>query len=221
MIKRATSLDNLFPKPVACVVSSRPPENFELLPEERNTTGEMTPLRLREFEHGRSCARRALAQLGYPDCPVPAGADRVPEWPAGVVGSISHCGDTAAAAVALATDVDGIGLDIETSDGLDEDLLPLICRDDELAQIDAEESRLRLAKLLFSAKESVFKCIWPRVRRFVDFQEVEIRMNLDDNTFIALPDSSDLPTELFCRIRGRFGETQALYVTTACIVLAQ
>ena len=216
-----TSLEYLLPKRVVSIVSEQPPVAFELLTDETSTTAAMTPLRLREFKHGRYCARRALEDLGHPDCPVPTGQDRAPTWPAGIVGSISHCNDWAAAAVALATDFDGIGLDIETRAPLDENLLAMICRDDELTQIDAVESRLQLAKLIFSAKESVFKCIWPRVRRFIDFQEVEIRMNLDDNTFVALPNSSDLQTEFFSRIRGRFGETQTLYVTTACIGLAQ
>jgi len=213
MTHRMTFLEDLFPKQVICVVSSRPPENFELLPEERDTTGEMTPLRLREFEHGRSCARQALEKLGYPNCAVPVSHSREPVWPAGTVGSITHCDGTAAAAVARTADIGGIGLDIETDEPLDANLLPMICRDDEWPRTTTAESRMLIGKLLFSAKESVFKCIWPQVRRFVDFNEVSIELNLDRNTFTAIAHSKDLPQPLFDRLIGRFDRRNHLIVT--------
>jgi 4'-phosphopantetheinyl transferase EntD len=207
------SLQDLFPEQVICIVSSGPPENFELLAGEREATREMTPLRLREFEHGRSCARRALAELGYPDCAVPTTQNRSPEWPTGVVGSITHCGGKAAAAVARAADIGGIGLDIETDEPLDENLLPIICRDDEWPQASSVEERLLLGKLIFSAKESVFKCIWPQVRRFIDFTEVSIELGLERNTFTATPHTLDLPQQLFDRLTGRFDRRDHMIVT--------
>lgn len=218
MPSRMTFLEGLFPEPVRCVISADYPEQFELLPAEHRSTVPMIRKRRREFVHGRSCARFALAGLGYPDCAVPAGNDRAPIWPDGIVGSISHCGGSAAAAVARRADIDGIGLDIESNEDLDRRLVPMICRSDERTQLGDEDTRYLLAKLVFSAKESIFKCIWPQVRRFVDFQEVEIRLNLDAGTFSARPQSDDLPTASFRRLRGRFRRTGELLATAAYLV---
>jgi len=208
-----TVLEGLFPEHVRCVISADYPEQFALLPDETECTAPMNPRRRREFVHGRSCARIALAGLGYPDCPVPVGDGRAPTWPDGVVGSISHCGATAAAAVAHRGDTGGVGLDIEQNQALDEPLLRMICRADERERLDGTDVGLLLAKLIFSAKESVFKCVWPELRRFVDFQEVEIRLDIDRNTFSALPHADDLSPDLFGRLRGRFGQTGELFIT--------
>jgi 4'-phosphopantetheinyl transferase EntD len=215
MSTRMTVLEGLFPDYVRCVMSEEYPARFELLPEESACAAAMSPRRRRDFTHGRSCARLALAGLGYRDCAVPVGADRAPVWPDGVVGSISHCDGTAAAAVAHDAETTGIGLDIESSEGLEDNLLPMICRREERARLEATDAGPLLAKLIFSAKESVFKCVWPAVRRFVDFQEVEVRLDLDGNTFSAVPHAEDLPADLFAGLRGRFGETGGLLLTAA------
>ncbi len=152
---RIAVLEGLFPEQARCVISDSCPENFELLPAETRGTSPMVPRRRQEYRHGRCCARLALVGLGYPDCPVPLGADRAPLWPEGVVGSISHCGDTAAAAVAPRAEVGGIGLDIEKCEELDQPLLSMICRSEEIERLGPGDVRLLVGKLIFSAKESV------------------------------------------------------------------
>src|SRR5918999_6383951 len=47
--------------------------------------------RRREFGTVRYCARNALLQIGVPAVPVLPDVDGAPRWPAGVVGSITHC----------------------------------------------------------------------------------------------------------------------------------
>src|SRR5205814_1840165 len=44
-----------------------------------------------EFLTGRTFARRALAELGCPATAIPVGEGRMPIWPDGYLGSISHC----------------------------------------------------------------------------------------------------------------------------------
>lgn len=215
MTARITVLEGLFPDHVRCVISADYPDGFSLLPAEAEYMARMSPKRRREFIHGRSCARVALAGLGYRDCPVPIGEDRAPTWPDGVVGSISHCCDTAAAAVAHREDTGGIGLDIERRDALDEPLLRMVCRPEECERIGATDVGPWLAKLIFSAKESVFKCVWPQLRHFVDFQEVEIRLDLERNAFLAVAHADRLPLDLFRRLRGRFGQAGELFLTAA------
>jgi len=142
-------------------------------PECRSTSG-MAPRRLLEFTAGRTCAHEALALIGSPSHGVPIGPQREPVWPRGVVGSISHSGDLAVAAVAPATLLHAIGIDIEPALPLDADLLGRICRPAELARLRRGPDTALRAKLVFSAKESVYKCLWPTTRQFLEFSDVEI-----------------------------------------------
>src|ERR1700720_1454604 len=72
-----------------------------------------TQKRQREFLAGRWCAKQALQCLGAGSTHVAIAEDRAPIWPGGVVGSITHTGDFAAAAVAWAADVAALGIDSE------------------------------------------------------------------------------------------------------------
>ena len=114
-----TPLEDLFPAQIRCVFSNQPPENFNLLPEEANAGEKMWPKRLREFAHGRTCARLALARLGFPECAIPVGEHRAPTWPDAIVGSISHSGENAAAVVARKSEFQGLGVDLEVNEPLD------------------------------------------------------------------------------------------------------
>jgi 4'-phosphopantetheinyl transferase EntD len=210
-----TRLGDLFPDAVSCVFSSDPPVKIDLLAGETKAAKTMRINRLREFAHGRACARRALAQLGIPACPIPVGDKRAPIWPEEIVGSISHCGQHAAAVAAYRTTTEGLGIDLETKDGLDRPLLDIVCRPEELLWLDKFESDCVLDKHLFSAKESLFKCVWPLLQRFIDFQEIEIRLNLAENTYTAIAHNSELPDALIKRVRGRCMQHDGLIITSA------
>jgi 4'-phosphopantetheinyl transferase EntD len=223
------SLQNLFPPAAQCVFSDQPPDSIDLLPDETAATGNMRSARLREFAHGRHCAHKALSRFGLGDRPVPVGGNREPVWPDGVVGSISHAGDYAAVVVASDSDCIGIGIDLEINEALEPALVSMLCRPEELDRIrghrrDSEgkqeggrENDPALTKLIFSAKESVFKCIWPRIRRFVDFDEIEIQIDESAQTFLAVPHSGDLPRDLLANLRGRYARTATLIATGAYI----
>jgi enterobactin synthetase component D len=137
------------------------------------------PKRKLEFLAGRSCAREALGRLlGHPVAEVIAvGADRAPVWPAGIVGAITHSDGFAAAAVARATDALGLGIDSEpilAAEAMDAVTEQAIVRGelDALRRAGLEEAVL--LTLVFSAKESLFKCLYPRVGRYFDFQDAEV-----------------------------------------------
>jgi 4'-phosphopantetheinyl transferase EntD len=130
---------------------------------------------------GGYCAGLALARLGKWDHIVRAGADRAPVWPTGIVGSITHtgtrergfCGVVVAPTLALLS----VGLDAELAQPLAEDLwsLALTARERQLLDRQPPIRRGLLASLAFSAKESVYKALFPLWRRYVGFQEVEVR----------------------------------------------
>lgn len=68
-----------------------------LFPEEQAVIVNAVEARRREFGTVRRCAREALAVLGYPPAPLLPGQERAPQWPAGIVGSMTHCTDYRAA----------------------------------------------------------------------------------------------------------------------------
>jgi enterobactin synthetase component D len=137
----------------------------------------------------------ALDQLDFPVRPIPKGASNEPVWPDGIVGSITHNGDTCMVAVARDISCAGIGIDVENRDAEVRDLSRMILRDDELGDAPSEDAgafsdRVRLA---FSAKESVFKAVFPRVKRFIDFNEVSVSFESKGNRYSArAPDDAEL-----------------------------
>ena len=208
-------LGDLLPGTVSCVLSEHPPENMNLLAAENEAAKTMRADRLREFAHGRACARRALIRLGVPACPIPVGDARAPVWPEQIVGSISHCGEFAAAVAAYRINIQGLGVDLETAECLDQPLLTIVCRPEELLWLGKSESGFALDKLFYSAKESLYKCVWPTVRQFIDFQDIEIGLNLAENSYSAVSHSSQLPEALIKRVRGSYTHNDELIVTTA------
>ena len=160
----------------------------DLLPEERERVERAAPKRQREFAAGRVCARRLLRARGIADAPLLADDERATLWPEGVVGSISHSSGLCAVAIASARELAALGLDLERDDAVRPAIWPRICRPDEVARLRAEpESRRgRLATLIFSAKETTYKCLFPRSRVPLGFKQVEIEIDPSERRFRAL-----------------------------------
>lgn len=134
-----------------------------------------------EFFFGRLCAQAALAKLGMIEVQVGIGMSRQPVWPAGVIGSITHC-DTIAAAVALPRGrYNGIGIDIEKvvdDAAVIEALRTSAISSLESRYLDQWQSMLGSALpvfLVFSAKESFFKALFNVVGRYFDFDAIELK----------------------------------------------
>lgn len=117
------------------------------------------------------------------------GSQGAPQWPDGVTGSITHCAGYRAAAVALATDVVALGVDAEPNEPLpDAGLLRLIARDEEqvrLAELAGASPGVCWDRLLFCAKESVYKTWFPLARRWLDFESADVRIDPHAGTFTA------------------------------------
>jgi enterobactin synthetase component D len=134
------------------------------------------PKRQAEFLAGRYAATRALSSLGIEFTPG-RDAEGRPLWPAGVAGSITHGAGRALSAVAHAREVLGVGIDSEQlmSAAARDELFARICSPSErsvLAGLEAPEpARVTFA---FSAKESLYKCLFPLVGRFMDFDAARV-----------------------------------------------
>ncbi len=215
-----TCLDALFPTGVATAFSRSQAQAGKLAPCEEAFAGTLAPKRLAEFRHGRSCARAALERLGLDPSGIPAGGRREPLWPDGVVGSISHAGDAAAAVVSLSSRFAALGLDLEPATELDAELRPRVCRPEELSGLPAIPAMAgRRAKLLFSAKEAAYKALWPLLKQFLDFHDLEIRIGAGADSFTVISHAEGCPAEIAARIEGRFTEVDGLFATGVALRL--
>lgn len=137
--------------------------------------------RRREFALVRACARRAMDKLGVPPQPLLPGERGAPGWPPGLTGSMTHCDDYCAAALVRATDLASLGIDAEPHQPLPEGVLDAVA-------LPAEAARLRLLavdhpkvhwdRLLFSAKESVYKAWFPLTGQWLEFTEADIEVTV-------------------------------------------
>ena len=138
--------------------------------------------RRREFGTVRWCARTALRQLGVPAAPILHGEDRAPRWPVGVVGSMTHCAGYRAAVVARSGELRGVGIDAEPHAALPADVLELVLLDGERARLAAladAHPALHWDRLVFCAKEAVYKAWFPATGHWLDFEDVSIAVHRD------------------------------------------
>ena len=119
----------------------------------------------------RIVARQLLARLGHARFPLRKGASGEPIWPAGIAGSLAHDDTVAVAAVGMQRDVGAVGVDIEPAASLPPDMLELIATPRELDRIADDPLR---GKLLFAAKEAVYKAVYPLDRIFLEFRDIEV-----------------------------------------------
>ncbi|GGW73017.1 4'-phosphopantetheinyl transferase family protein [Streptomyces xantholiticus] len=159
-----------------------------LFPEEEDCVARAVPKRRREFTTVRLCARAALRRLGHPPAPLLPGRRGAPRWPDGVIGSMTHCDGYRAAVVARAEDGLSLGIDVEPDGPLPEgvlDVVALPAEQDQLALLGARRPTVHWERLLFSAKESVFKTWYPLTGRELDFHEAHVTVDLASGTFSA------------------------------------
>jgi 4'-phosphopantetheinyl transferase EntD len=155
-------------------------DHVPLHPEEEPAVARAVPKRRAEHAAGRACAREALAALGEKPVAIPRdNADRgAPVWPKGVIGSITHCDGYRAAAVARSAQILALGIDAEPDGPLPEGVLGAIHSTDReraaLAELTAAEPAIHWDRLLFSAKESVYKAWHPHHHRMLGFEECEL-----------------------------------------------
>ena len=148
-----------------------------LFPEEAASVANAVETRRKQFTAGRVLARVAWQRLGAPAQPLLNDEQRVPRWPAGVVGTITHTHGWCAAAVAKDTEFAALGADVEAATPLERGLWDRICRPAERRWLESSPERAGvLGKALFSAKESIYKALYPSVRVFLDFQSMQIEL---------------------------------------------
>lgn len=129
-----------------------------------------------EFLAGRLLAKHTLNTLGFSDVKVDIGSNRMPIWPENIKGSISHTEQTVICAVSLNNNLKRIGVDIELlKNNITFDLIRTIMDVDEEALAKKNKlNKLQYFALFFSAKESLFKAIFPEVKQYFGFDVVKV-----------------------------------------------
>ena len=168
-----------------------------LFPEEEAAVAKAFDRRRRPFAFGRACAREALGTA----VAIAVGPNRQPIWPPGIAGSITHTDEHAAAAVIETHRSLGIDLESLAHAAQTPDLLAMVATSAERAAFAHEH----LAALVFSAKESVYKCVYPVIGRFLDFHDVEL--HFDEAGFVTRIDG--------VAVHGRFAIDDTHVATVA------
>jgi 4'-phosphopantetheinyl transferase EntD len=181
-------LDRIVPTGVAVVEAFSDDPQATVYPDERAAITKAVPKRQREFATARACARAALARLGESPVSIPRGMHGEPQWPEGITGSITHCDGYRAAAVARLRDTASLGVDAELNEILPDGVLDLIAlaeESDHVAALAVTEPGICWDRLLFCAKESVYKAWFPLTQRWLDFSEAHVTIDPVERTFSA------------------------------------
>jgi enterobactin synthetase component D len=180
-----------------------------------------------EYLAGRFCAREAMRVCAeeVSEHVVHTGENREPLWPHGIVGAIAHTHGYAAAAVARSSALRGIGLDIEhlVKPNAPETIGAHIAREGELETLVAQSGWTppEALTLLFSAKEALYKCLYPEAQRFFGFHDATIlsidtvRSNFVARLEVTLTDRLHAGLQL----EGRFERRADVLVTAICLGL--
>jgi 4'-phosphopantetheinyl transferase EntD len=210
-------IEQLLPPGVVAVEAFTDEPGEVPYPGEEDLIANAVEVRRREFVTARRCAREALAELGHAPAPIRSGPKREPQWPPGVAGAITHCSGYRAAAVAPLTVLASIGIDAEPNaplpDGVEESVT-VPGENEMLAALARSRPAIHWGRLLFSAKESVYKAWFPLTRRWLGFNDARLTIDPAARTFTV----AVLPPDATIRVfHGRFTAGNGLIATAVTV----
>lgn len=173
-----------------------------------------------DFINGRACARQALQGFGIDVPALPRGNHREPLWPPGFSGSITHTQGYCAAVAAPRTSVQAIGIDAECRGALSERLIRRSCSAAELQTLQEMPAAQRAAHaiVLLSAKESLFKCLFP-LHGPIGLRDADIVAAADGSLHVGAL-RGGMPATLPALLRGRHARVGALTLSYFTITAA-
>ena len=215
-------IEEILPPAVAAAEEFGDRPDAVLFPAEQAVIARAVERRRREFTTGRACARAALARLGQPPVAILPGERGSPGWPPGFVGSITHCAGYRAAAVGKAAEVLAIGLDAEPDQPLPDGVLGVISLQAERASLlDLARSApgTNWDRLLFCAKESVYKAWFPLTGRWLGFEQAHITLDPAGGTFTArlLVPGPEVDGRELTAFDGRWLARDGLILAAICV----
>jgi 4'-phosphopantetheinyl transferase EntD len=220
-------IGSILPEAVVAVEARDDSAHVSLFPAEEVSLGRPVEKRRREFTTARGCARAAFDQLGLPPSPVPTGSRGEPRWPSGVVGSITHCDNYRACAIARSTTIATIGIDAMPHLALQDDVVPVIAVPPEVAWLSGQKRdapAVHWDALLFSAKESVYKAWFPIARRSLHWEDLRwedavVTFDVSKRVFVAqlLVDGPFLGGQRLAGFEGRWLVCDGLVMTAIAV----
>lgn len=147
-------------------------DETHLLPEEAHSIPARRLEMRRASGSARWVARGLLAGLGINDFAILREPSGAPVWPMGITGSLAHDDEMAVAAVAPVSQIRSLGIDVEPAEPLSDDISALVTIDADVASA-AIDPRLA-GRLLFSAKEAVYKAVYPLDREVLGYEDIAV-----------------------------------------------
>lgn len=195
-------LERILPTDVQLVEAFNDEKLVKLFAEEEAAVAMGVEKRRLEFSTVRRCAREALSKLGIPPTPILPGPQGEPQWPAGVVGSMTHCQCFRAAAVGLNQLIASIGIDAEPNEPLPVGVSATVMSVTERTKLELlPQQNVAWDRVLFSAKESIYKAWFPMTHSWLGFEDVAVALHPDgrfaSDLLVATPPNLHLPSDLF------------------------
>jgi len=206
-----------------CCGQNTADQDFRLLPEEQAIAESFDSQKRRaEFTMGRIYAHGALSRFGLESEPILRNPEtREPCWPDSVWGSITHSAGFAAVAVGLKKEIQGVGIDLESfSRSIDFNIRRHVCVDSELEWLESlpKKQANRALRIIFSAKESIFKCLYPVTKTYLTFKDAAVTINETENnfSFIIFKSYPGIIQQGFPH-HGRYSEIEKMLLTSIYI----
>ncbi|MCW1959221.1 MAG: 4'-phosphopantetheinyl transferase [Mycobacterium sp.] len=194
------------------------PPDLSPMPEEEPLVARSVTKRRNEFVTVRHCARLAMGRLGVPQAPILKGEKGEPQWPDGLVGSLTHCEGYRGAVVGRRSAVRSVGIDAEPHGVLPAGVLDAISLPVERREIAALPAGLHWDRILFCAKEATYKAWFPLTGRWLGFEDAHITFEADSpdgGTFVSriLIDPAARSGPPLVELAGRWSVADGLALT--------
>jgi len=168
-------IESILPNGVVSAELFADPPGLTPHPLEAPLVAKAVDKRKREFTSARHCARVAMEKLGVEPAPIMRGKSGAPQWPKGVVGSLTHCDGYRGAVLAYSMQVRSVGIDAEPHGPLPDGVLGAVSLESErewLATVGRED--VHWDRVLFCAKEATYKAWEPLTGRWLGFEDAHI-----------------------------------------------
>jgi 4'-phosphopantetheinyl transferase EntD len=176
-------IEKILPNVVVAEELFADPPGLSPHPREEHLIAKAVEKRRREFVSARHCARQAMTRLGVDQAPILRGEMGSPQWPSGVVGSLTHTDGYRAAALGHALAVRSIGIDAEPHEALPDGVLGAVSIEQERTWLSSvSDDTVHWDKLLFCAKEATYKAWFPLTGRWLGFEDAHITFEKDAST---------------------------------------
>lgn len=149
-------------------------DEAHLLPDEARSLPARQPAMRRASGAARWIAHGLLAELGIDDFAVLRTSSGAPAWPDGMTGSLAHDDEMAVAAMAPLSRIGSLGIDVEPAIPLPPDILALVATAAD--KMDAADRHLA-GRILFSAKEAVYKSVFPLDREVLGYEDITVDLS--------------------------------------------